>query len=103
MQISLGFDSIQCQGCGEKRQRGLDCPDCGARAAVTEVDFQYQNRIRALEPVKRLRESPGVVAWTRVVELGLWESGAGVEHFFEGLRPGELDAVRCAEVGPVRG
>ena len=60
VRVRLSFDSIRCHGCGEGRPRGHDCPDCGARAAVTEVDLQYQSRARALESVKRLRQAPGV-------------------------------------------
>ena len=57
--IRLGFDAIECRRCGEKRQMGLDCPDCGARAAITEIDHQYQSRKRALVPVKEIRATPG--------------------------------------------
>ena len=57
--IRLGFDAIECRGCGTKRQKGLDCPHCGARAAPTEVDLQYQSRTRALAPVKQIRAGPG--------------------------------------------
>lgn len=57
--IRLGFDAIECGGCGTKRQKGLDCPDCGARAAPTEVDLQHQSRRRALVTVKEIRVTPG--------------------------------------------
>lgn len=59
MDIRLGFEAISCLRCGERRQLGLDCPDCGARAAPTEVDLEYQSRLRALGPVKQSRALPG--------------------------------------------
>ena len=59
MRFQISFESIDCQGCGEHRQRGLDCPACGARAAPAEVDLQHQSRLRALELVKQKRASPG--------------------------------------------
>ena len=61
MKFQISFESIDCQGCGEPRQRGLDCPVCGARAAPTEVDLKHQSRLRALESVKRRRALPGQV------------------------------------------
>ena len=59
MDIRLGFDAIECRGCGTKRQKGLDCPNCDAQAAPTEVDLQYQSRRRALGPVKQIRLTLG--------------------------------------------
>ena len=103
MQVRIGFDSIRCHGCGEKRQRGLDCPDCGARAAVTEVDLQYQSRIRALEPVKQLRQSPGAAPAETPLEmlaspliesvLDRIESGANAISRTRSARSDELQEV----------
>ena len=69
VEIRLGFDAIECHGCGTKRQKGLDCPHCGARAAPTEVDLQYQSRRRALAPVKQIRAAPGLPPDASPIEM----------------------------------
>lgn len=58
IRLNLSFAAISCQGCGVRRQAGLECPDCGARPAITEVDIHLQRRQRAVRVAREARQSP---------------------------------------------
>lgn len=45
--IKLAFSQIDCSGCGIKRIRGVDCPDCGCRPQPWEIDTNSVTRRQA--------------------------------------------------------
>ena len=58
IRLNLSFAATSCQGCGVRRQARLECPDCGARPAITEVDIHVQHRQKAVRIAREARRSP---------------------------------------------
>ena len=58
IRLSLSFGAITCRRCGVRRQVRLECPDCGARPAITEVDICLQNRAKAVRAAREARQAP---------------------------------------------
>lgn len=52
MKMFVRFRSLECTGCGARRQAGMACADCGERPRDTEVDDLWQARVRRLNSAK---------------------------------------------------
>lgn len=56
--FKLAYALIRCSGCGIKRIRGVDCPDCGCRSQPWEIDTSGLKRRQAVLRAQELLAHP---------------------------------------------